>query len=124
MDASEHVNHKPLRERVYDQLKRRLLTGKIRPGTRMMEVDLASDLGVSRTPVREAIRELGKEGLVTIEPRRGAFASEISVKDMIDTLTVREELDALARHFTSGGSLDETEYRKHCINCPKTIIQY
>ena len=35
-----------------------------------------------------------------------------------------EELDALARHFTSGGSLDETEYRKHCINCPKTIIQY
>lgn len=35
-----------------------------------------------------------------------------------------EELDALARHFTSGGSLDETEYRRHCINCPKTIIQY
>ena len=35
-----------------------------------------------------------------------------------------EELDALARHFASGGSLDETEYRKHCINCPKTIIQY
>ena len=96
MDANEHVNHKPLRERVYDQLKRRLLTGKIKPGTRMMEVDLASDLGVSRTPVREAIRELGKEGLVTIEPRRGAFASEISVKDMIDTLTVREDLDALA----------------------------
>ena len=91
MEDFEHSSHKPLREQVYDQLKRRILTGKIKPGTRMMEIDLAEDLGVSRTPVREAIRELGKEGLVTIEPRRGAFASEISVKDMIDTLAVREE---------------------------------
>lgn len=101
MDTTEHTSHKPLREHVYEQLKRRLLTGKIRPGTRMMEIDLAADLGVSRTPVREAIRELSKEGLVTIEPRRGAFASEISVKDMIDTLTVREDLDALAAYLAS-----------------------
>lgn len=101
MDASEHVNHKPLREQVYDELKRRILTGQIRPGTRMMEIELAEDLGVSRTPVREAIRGLGKEGLVTIEPHRGALASEISVKDMIDTLTVREDLDALAAYLAS-----------------------
>lgn len=101
MEISEHASHKPLREQVYDQLKRRLLTGRIKPGTRMMEIDLAADLGVSRTPVREAIRELGKEGLVSIEPRRGAYASEISVKDMIDTLTVRENLDALAAYLAS-----------------------
>ncbi len=101
MDSNEHVNRKPLREQVYDQLKRRILTGKIRPGTRMMEIELAEDLGVSRTPVREAVRELGKEGLVTIEPRRGNFASEISVKDMIDILTVREDLDALAAYLAS-----------------------
>lgn len=101
MEDFEHSSHKPLREQVYDQLKRRILTGKIKPGTRMMEIDLAEDLGVSRTPVREAIRELGKEGLVTIEPRRGAFASEISVKDMIDTLAVREDLDALAAYLAS-----------------------
>lgn len=101
MEVSERTSHKPLREQVYDQLKRRILTGKIKPGTRMMEIELADDLGVSRTPVREAIRELGKEGLVTIEPRRGAFASEISVKDMIDTLSVREDLDALAAYLAS-----------------------
>ena len=101
MEDFEHSSHKPLREQVYDQRKRRILTGKIKPGTRMMEIDLAEDLGVSRTPVREAIRELGKEGLVTIEPRRGAFASEISVKDMIDTLAVREDLDALAAYLAS-----------------------
>lgn len=101
MEVSEHASHKPLREQVYEQLKRKILTGQIKPGTRMMEIDLAADLGVSRTPVREAIRELGKEGLVSIEPRRGAYASEISVKDMIDTLTVRENLDALAAYLAS-----------------------
>ena len=94
--------HRSLREKVYDKLKRRLLTGKIRPGTRMMEKELASDLGVSRTPVREAVRQLEKEGLVKIEPGRGTRAQEISVKDIIDTLSVREELDALAAELAAG----------------------
>ena len=89
-------NHRPLREIVYEQLKRKILTGRITPGTRMMEVELADEMGVSRTPVREAIRKLEKEGLVTIEPRRGAYASDISVKDMVDTLEVREDLEGLA----------------------------
>ena len=68
-------NHRPLREIVYEELKMQILTGKIVPGTRMMEVELADDMGVSRTPIREAIRQLEKEGLVTIEPRRGASCS-------------------------------------------------
>ena len=89
-------NHRPLREIVYEELKRRIMTGKITPHTRMMEVDLAEDMGVSRTPVREAIRKLEKEGLVTIEPRKGAYASDISTEDMVNVLTVREELEALA----------------------------
>ncbi len=89
-------NHRPLREIVYEQLKMQILRGKIVPGTRMMEVELAEEMGVSRTPVREAIRKLEKEGLVTIEPRRGAYASDISVKDMLDTLEVREDLEGLA----------------------------
>lgn len=89
-------NHRPLREIVYEQLKRQILTGRITPGTRMMEVELADEMGVSRTPVREAIRKLEKEGLVTIEPRKGAYASDISVKDMVDTLEVREDLEGLA----------------------------
>ena len=92
----ELQNHRPLREIVYEQLKLQILTGKISPGTRMMEVELADEMGVSRTPVREAIRKLEKEGLVTIEPRRGAYASDISVKDMVDTLEVREDLEGLA----------------------------
>lgn len=89
-------NHRPLREIVYEELKRQILMGKITPGMRMMEVELAEEMGVSRTPVREAIRKLEKEGLVTIEPRRGAYASDISVKDMVDVLEVREDLEGFA----------------------------
>ena len=89
-------NHRPLREIVYEELKRQILVGEIAPGTRMMEVDLAEDMGVSRTPVREAIRKLEKEGLVTIEPRRGAYASDISIKDMLDVLEVRQNLEGMA----------------------------
>lgn len=95
-------NHRPLREIVYEELKRQILIGEIAPGTRMMEVELADVMGVSRTPVREAIRKLEKEGLVTIEPRKGAYASNISIKDMIDVLEVRQGLEAMAASIASG----------------------
>ena len=94
-------NHKPLREIVYDELREGILTGAIKPGTRMMEVDLADEMGVSRTPVREAIRKLEKEGLVTIRPRKGAYASDISVKSMMDILEVRSNLEGLAAYLAA-----------------------
>ena len=89
-------NHKPLREMVSEELKMQILTGAIVPGTRMMEVELAESIGVSRTPIREAIRKLEKEGLVTIEPRRGAYASQISTEDMVEILEVRQNMEGLA----------------------------
>ena len=95
-------NHRPLREIVYEELKRQILVGEISPGTRMMEVELADVMGVSRTPVREAIRKLEKEGLVTIEPRKGAYASNISIKDMVDVLEVRQGLEGMAAAIASG----------------------
>jgi len=94
-------NHSPLREIVYEELKMQILTGKIVPGVRMMEEELAKDMGVSRTPIREAIRKLEKEGLVTIEPRRGAYVSEMSVKDMLDILEVRQNMEGLAAYFAA-----------------------
>ena len=121
----ELQNHRPLREIVYEQLKIQILTGKIAPGTRMMEVELAEDLGVSRTPVREAIRKLEKEALVVIEPRRGAYVSDVSVKEMVDTLVVREDLEALAASLTAKRitkeeleGLEKKSYRlfgSHCL---------
>lgn len=94
-------NHRPLREIVYEELKMQILKGQIVPGTRMMEVEMAEEMGVSRTPIREAIRKLEKEGLVTIEPRKGAYASQISTKDMVDILEVRQNMEGLAAYYAA-----------------------
>ncbi len=92
---------KPLRELVYLELKHKILTGEIETRTRLMEIDLAEKMNVSRTPIREAIRELAADGLVTIEPRRGAYVSEISIQDMIDVFEVREDLEGLASYLAA-----------------------
>lgn len=89
-------NHRPLREIVYEELKLLILTGKITPGIRLMEEELAEDMGVSRTPIREAIRKLEKEGLITIEPRRGAYVSQLSTRDMVEILEVRQNMEGFA----------------------------
>ena len=94
-------NHRPLREIVYEELKMQILTGKIVPGTRMMEVELAEDMGVSRTPIREAIRKLEKEGLVTIEPRRGASVSythlDVYKRQLCDRMAGGKSVDGSER---------------------------
>ncbi len=93
--------HKPLRELVYEEIKNKILRGDIPPGTRMMEEEIAENIGVSRTPIREAIRQLEKEGLVTLKPRKGAYVSDIIKKDMIEILEVRENMEGLAAAFAA-----------------------
>ena len=85
----------PLRDVVFNTLRQAILTGELKPGERLMEIHLANKLGVSRTPIREAIRKLELEGLVTMIPRRGAEVAQITEKSMNDVLEVRRALDAL-----------------------------
>ena len=91
-------SHRPLREIVYEELKMQILRGTIVPGTRLMEVEMAEQMGVSRTPIREAIHKLEKEGLVVIEPRRGAYVSRVSMEDMLEILELRENLEGFAAY--------------------------
>lgn len=86
----------PLRDVVFKTLRQAILTGELKPGERLMEIHLANRLGVSRTPIREAIRKLELEGLVTMIPRRGAEVANITEKNLKDVLEVRRALDALA----------------------------
>ena len=86
----------PLRDVVFHTLRQSILTGELKPGERLMEIHLADKLGVSRTPIREAIRKLELEGLVTMIPRRGAEVAQITEKSLKDVLEVRRALDALA----------------------------
>ncbi len=85
----------PLRDEVFNTLRQAILTGELKPGERLMEIHLANRLGVSRTPVREAIRKLELEGLVTMIPRRGAEVAQITEQSLKDVLEVRRCLDAL-----------------------------
>ena len=86
----------PLRDVVFKTLRQGILTGELKPGERLMEIHLANKLGVSRTPIREAIRKLELEGLVTMIPRRGAEVAQITEKSMKDVLEVRKVLDDLS----------------------------
>lgn len=86
----------PLREVVFNTLRDAILKGKLEPGEHLMEVQLANKLGVSRTPIREAIRQLQTEGLVIMTPRKGAVVAEITKEDLTDVLEVRTTLEKMA----------------------------
>ena len=86
----------PLRDVVFNTLRQSILKGELEPGERLMEIQLAQKLGVSRTPIREAIRKLELEGLVVMIPRKGAEVARITEKDMRDVLEVRGTLEELA----------------------------
>ena len=101
----------PLRDVVFNTLRQAILTGELKPGERLMEIHLAERLGVSRTPVREAIHKLELEGLVTMSPRRGAAVAQITEKSMSDVLEVRRAMDALCAELAceriSDGELEQ-----------------
>ena len=83
MKAEENTNdYLPLRDVVFNTLRESILKGEMKPGERLMEIHLANKLGVSRTPIREAIRKLELEGLVTMIPRRGAEVAQITAKSL------------------------------------------
>ena len=85
----------PLRDVVFNTLRRAILDGSLKPGERLMEVHLANKLGVSRTPIREAMHKLELEGLVVVSPRRGAQVAKMTEKSLTDVLEVRRALDML-----------------------------
>ncbi|GAB6085624.1 GntR family transcriptional regulator [Alkaliphilus crotonatoxidans] len=98
---------KPLREIVFENLREAILEGKLEPGQRMMEIQLAEQLGVSRTPVREAIRKLELEGLVVMIPRKGAYVADVSIKDIMEVLEIRVVIEGLAASLAAERMTDE-----------------
>src|SRR5690606_19153041 len=100
-------SYKPLRELVFEAIREAIIEGTLEPGERLMEAQLAEDLGVSRTPVREAIRQLELAGLVVMIPRRGAYVADISLKDVADVFEIRGALEALAASLAADRATDE-----------------
>ena len=90
------ISRIPLHEAVVGRLRDMIIEGKLAPGTRLREAQLGAQLGVSRTPLREAIKFLASEGLVELLPGRGAQVRRFSPKDIEDMLTVLKTLEVLA----------------------------
>lgn len=106
--------YKPLRDIVFEAMREMIVSGKLAPGERLMEIQLAEEMGVSRTPVREAIRKLEIEGLVVMMPRKGTYVAGLSIKQMAEVFEIRTALEELAVQLAaeriSQEELDRLEY--------------
>jgi DNA-binding GntR family transcriptional regulator len=108
----------PLRDVVFNTLREAILRGDLVPGERLMELQLASKLGVSRTPIREAIRMLEQEGLAITIPRKGAIVAGMTEKEMEDVLEIREALEELSVQVACDKITEDeiTQLRKNMKN--------
>ena len=93
LDRIEVNSHEPVARRVFRELRNAIVTMGIRPGQALSEQEIATRLGVSRQPVREAFIKLGEAGLLTIRPQRGTFIVKISMKQVFDARFVREAVE-------------------------------
>ncbi|MBS4882054.1 MAG: GntR family transcriptional regulator [Peptoniphilus harei] len=104
-------NKKSLSNLVYRDLKEKILKNQLLPGDKLIEMEIASKLGVSRTPVREALKKLEEDGLVTSFPRKSFIVSKISVKEAKNLYIVRKSLEPLAVELLAEKGFNEkTEY--------------
>lgn len=116
-------NYKPLREIVFETLREAIINGSLKPGERMMEIQLAEELGVSRTPVREAIRKLELEGFVVMVPRKGAYVAGISMKDIADVFEIRAALEGMVAALAAERITDEEleHLERHLVKIAECI---
>jgi DNA-binding GntR family transcriptional regulator len=108
------LNHATLSEQVYQHLRQQILANAYPPHAALPEKTLASQLDVSRVPVREALHRLAADGLVTLRPRQGAFVSSLSPRQFLDAYRVREALEELAIKLAlpnlTAADLDELDH--------------
>ncbi|MDP2689193.1 MAG: GntR family transcriptional regulator, partial [Deltaproteobacteria bacterium] len=85
-----------LRERIVDFIKDAVVSGRLKPGERVPEQEIAENLGISRTPIREAFRQLESEGFISVTPRKGAVVSPITDKDVTEFYAIKSLLEGFA----------------------------
>jgi len=90
-----------LRDRAYDDIRDAILAGALKPGQRIKERDVAAEMGISTTPVKEALRRLEQEGLVVSKPRRGAVVGPLVVTPEAEILELRADLEGLAARLAA-----------------------
>lgn len=105
--SSKPLKRPTLAVKIVEQLRQLIFDGDLEPGTRLAEEDLSQRFGVSRTPLREALKLLSSEGLITIEPNRGATVTELSMRELAETFPVMGALEALAGELAASNATSE-----------------
>src|SRR5438105_268871 len=100
------LSYQQVWETVRERIRTAILAGELPAGTKLVEADLARSFGVSRGPIREALRELSREGLVVDLPRRGTFVCTLSQTDFLEVYAVREALELGAAHEATKSATD------------------
>jgi DNA-binding GntR family transcriptional regulator len=107
-NALQRIDSSPsLKDRAYAAIKDAILTLKLEPGAPLVESDLATSLGISKTPVRDALQELEREGFVTRVPFSGTYVTEVTAKDITEIFQLRAVLEGLASHLAAQSFTDE-----------------
>ncbi len=101
-------SYRTLREEVVIILRKRILSGDIKPGEKIKEVEISRELNISRGPVREALRQIEQEGLVTYSPNKGCTVKTISPSTMSEVYLLRSTLEVLAVRIYSGKMKEST----------------
>ena len=109
-------------QHAYEELRRQILQGELAPGATFSQVQLSDQLGVSRTPLREAVRLLQMEGLLRAEPRRRVRVSPLSTEDFEDLYAIRIALESLAVRLTVP-QLDQTELANTKLRAPRVVCR-
>ncbi len=104
----DQVPHKSLRDMALSAIRQAILHGSLKPGDRLLETEIAEQMGISRAPVREAIRQLESEGLVISHAHRGTFVAELSSTDLWEIYTLRAAVESLAVRLVTERATPET----------------
>jgi DNA-binding GntR family transcriptional regulator len=118
-------SYKPLRELVLEAIRSAIKSGILQPRERLMEIQMAEELGVSRTPIREALRKLELEGFIVMVPRKGAFVADLSFKDIADVFEIRAALEGLAAGLAAERITEEEleDMERHLVEKQAAINQ-
>ncbi len=114
-----------LRHEVVDMIREAIISGKLEPGTHLAENALASQMSVSRAPIREALRQLEQEGLIVSIPNKGSFVKDFDEKDIDEVFTLRATLENLAMELALGEGLQESDFDHlaQLINSQKEAVE-
>ena len=96
MELKEKINPRNLSDDAYNILAKKIISGKLKAGVKLIESKLANNFGISRTPIREALNRLAQDGLIELIPKKGAQVSLLKAKDVEEIYDVRKALEGMA----------------------------